>query len=62
VPGRLGARLRWLLFIGAALGMIVAVVASLVFSALLPQVRATLQLRNPVPLGEEFAYLTWPTS
>ena len=64
VLGGPSARFRWVLFIGAALGVIVAVVASLVFAASLPRDRAALQLRNPVPLGEEFAYLDrvshWP--
>ena len=41
------------------------VAAALLVSSALPHDRAAMQVRNPVPLGEEFAYLDrvshWPT-
>lgn len=64
LPRQVNPRLRWLVFGGAALGVIITVIVSLVLTSLIPRDRAAMQLRNPVPLGEEFAYLNrvshWP--
>jgi hypothetical protein len=58
-------RTNRLLFIGAVVGMIVVLVAGVtLLSAVLPDERAAVQLRNPVPLDEEYANLNrvshWP--
>ncbi|MDT5103504.1 MAG: hypothetical protein QOI25_1017 [Mycobacterium sp.] len=58
-------RTNQLLLIGAVVGMIAVLVAGVsLLSAVLPDKRGAVQLRNPVPLDEEFANLNrvshWP--
>ena len=58
----MGQRLRWLVLVGTAVGVIIAVMTAL--TLLVPRDRAALQLRIPVPLGAEFEELNrvshWP--
>jgi hypothetical protein len=60
-----GVRTHQLLLIGAVVGMIAVLVAGVtLLSAVPPDYRGAVQLRNPVPLDEEFANLNrvshWP--
>ena len=60
-----GVRTHQLLLIGVVVGMIAVLVAGVtLLSAVLPDYRGAVQLRNPVPLDEEFANLNrvshWP--
>jgi hypothetical protein len=63
--GTSGLRNNRLLLIGGVVAVIAALVATIaLLAAVLPDKRAALQLRNPVPLDEEYANLNrvshWP--
>jgi hypothetical protein len=58
-------RLQWLLFVGMVVSaQVLTVVLITSLAALVPHDRAAVPLRNPVPQGQEFAYLDrvshWP--